>query len=80
MTGQIIPAKKWPEDAHAIVWDLDGQSLALCLFGSDWVLVYTHPHIDMPPDHDWRVPVMRLQQPQAIDLERVRASVQSLLN
>ena len=55
----IISAEQWPEDAHAIVWDSDGQSLELHLFGSDWGLVYTHPNIDMPPDHDWRVPVLR---------------------
>ena len=79
MTGPIIPAEQWPEHAHAIVWDSDGQSLELRLFGSDWGLVYTQPHIDMPSGHDWRVPVMRPQAP-AIDLARVRASVQSLLN
>ena len=74
----IISAEQWPEDAHAIVWDSDGQSLELHLFGSDWGLVYTHPNIDMPPDHDWRVPVMRptckesLPVAPAIDLEQFR--------
>ena len=86
MTGPIIPAELWPEHAYAIVWDSDGQSLELRLFGSDWGLVYTHPNIDMPPDNDWRVPVMRptckdsLPVAPAIDRERVRASLQSLLN
>ena len=74
----IISAEQWPEDAHAIVWDSDGQSLELHLFGSDWGLVYTHPNIDMPPDHDWRVPVMRptckesLPVAPTIDLEQFR--------
>lgn len=79
MTGPIIPADQWPEHAKAIVWDSDGQSLELSLFGSDWGLVYTQPRIEMPAGHDWQVPVMRQQSP-AIDLEQYAVAIQYAIN
>ena len=64
MTGPIIPAELWPEDAHLHTWDSNGLGNwlrpsygAWHLWGSD---------IPLPHGHDWRVPVMRQAAPAAV--------------
>ena len=59
MTGQIIPADRWPEGAVALVWDQHGKGKALVMDEpqKSWFLVYVST--PMPAGHDWRVPVMR---------------------
>lgn len=73
MTGPIIPAELWPEDAYMHTWDSNGLGNwhrtaygAWHHWGSD---------IPMPADWDWRVPVMR--QP-VIDLDQFRAALVAL--
>ena len=77
MTGPIIPAEQWPEGAHLHTWDSNGLGNWLRPSYGAWHL--WESGIRLPPAHDWRVPVMRQPAP-AIDLERVRASLRSLLN
>ena len=83
MTGPIIPADQWPEGADRHCWDANGLGffhVPTTEGAQTWLLVLKQSHIPMPDGWDWRVPVMRHQPAPAIDLGRVRASVQSLLN
>lgn len=80
MTGPIIPADQWPEDAALHTWDEEngqGYWTVYDKVGGFWTI--RSSEIPMPDGWDWHVPVVRHQSP-AIDLERVRASLQSLLN
>lgn len=70
MSGPIIPAEQWPEDAHLHTWDSNGLGNWLRPTYGAWHLWASD--IPLPPGHDWRVPVMR-EQAQAIDLEQFRS-------
>jgi len=73
MTGTIIPAEQWPEDAHLHTWDSNGLGNWLRPSYGAWHLWASD--IPLPPGHDWRVPVMRHQPVQIIDLEQFRKAV-----
>ena len=78
MTGPIIPAGEWPEDAHLHTWDSNGLGNWLRPSYGAWHLWATD--IPLPPGHDWRVPVMRSQPAPAIDLEQFRMLAQGSID
>lgn len=82
MTGPIIPVELWPEDAHLHTWDSNGLGNWLRPSYGAWHLWASD--IPLPPDHDWRVPVMRPTVEEssaaapAIDLEQFRGALVAL--
>lgn len=74
------PGYKWPEGAVALVWSAVGLGKWVTADSSTGTWGVDLADVPMPAGWDWRVPVMRQQPTRAIDLARVRASVQSLLN
>ena len=84
----IISAEQWPEWADRHCWDENKEGH---FYGTEpdtgiWMECTKQSNIPMPAGWDWHVPVMRPTVEEssavapAIDLARVRASVQSLLN
>lgn len=77
MTGPIIPADQWPEDAALHTWDEEngqGYWTVYDKIGGFWTI--RSSEIPMPDGWDWRVPVMREQSP-AIDLEQFRVAAEA---
>lgn len=73
MSGPVIPADQWPEDAAVHTWDGANEQGYWTVYdkvGGFWTI--RSSHVPMPDGWDWRVPVMRPHaSTHAVDLERL---------